>query len=993
MVYVAVSVLCLFLTHSHTHFLWCMWLLVFYVSSSLIHILTSYCVCGCKCSVSLPHSFTYSLLMVYVAVSVLCLFLTHSLSLCLWRMWLLVFSVSSSLIHILTSYGVCGCQCSVSPPHSFTYSLLMAYVAVSVLSPFLTLSHTHFLWRMLLLVFCVSSSLIHILTSYGVCGCQCSVSPPNSFTYSLLIAYVAVSVLCLFLTHSHTLCLWCMWLLVFCVSSSLIHILNSYGVCGCQCSVSLPHSLTYSLLMAYVAVSVLCLLLTHSHTHFLWRMWLLVFCVSSSLIHILTSYGVCGCQCSVSLPHSFTYSLLMAYVAVSVLCLFLIHSHTLCLWCMWLLVFCVSSSLIHVLTSYCVSGCQWSMSLPHSFTTHSLWRMWLLVFCVSSSLIHILTSYGVCGCQCSVSLPHSFTYSLLMAYVAISFLCLFLTHSHTHFLWRMWLLVFCVSSSLIHVLTSYGVCGCKCSVSLPHSFTYSLLMVYVAVSVLCLLLTHSHTHFLLRKSLLVVYVSSSLIYYSLLMSYVAVSVLCLFITHSHTHFLWRMWLLVSCVSSSFIHILTSYGVCGCQCSVSPPHSFTYSLLMAYLAVSVLCLFLTHSHTHFLWRMWLLVSCFSSSLNHILTSYGLCGCQCSVSLPHSHTHFLLPMWPLMFCVPSSLFHIPTSYGVCGCQRPVFLPHSIVFSLLMVYVAVSVLCLFLTHSHPHFSGVCGCQCSVSLPHSFTYSLLMAYVTVSVLCPFLTQSHTHFLLRMCLFLTHSRTHFLWRMWLLVFCVSSSLIIYSHLMAYVAVSVLCLFLTHLHTITSYCVFGCKSSMSLPHSFTYSLLMPYVSLPHSFTYSLLMAYVAVSVLCLFLTHFLLTPYGVCGCQWSVSPPHSFTYSLLMAYVAVSVLCLFLTHFLLTSYGVCGCQCSVSPPHSLTYSLLMAYVVVSGLCLFLTHSHTHSLWRMWLLVFCVSSSLIHILTPYGVCGCQCSVSLPHSLTYSLLMVYVVVSVLFLFLTL
>ena len=203
------------------------------------------------------------------------------------------------------------------------------------------------------------------------------------------------------------------------------------------------------------------------------------------------------------------------------------------------------------------------MSLPHSFTTHSLWRMWLLVFCVSSSLIHILTSYGVCGCYCSVSLPHSFTYSLLMAYVAISFLCLFLTHSHTHFLWRMWLLVFCVSSSLIHVLTSYGVCGCKCSVSLPHSFTYSLLMVYVAVSVLCLLLTHSHTHFLLRKWLLVVYVSSSLIYYSLLMAYVAVSVLCLFLTHSHTHFLWRMWLLVFCVSSSLIHILTSYGVCGC----------------------------------------------------------------------------------------------------------------------------------------------------------------------------------------------------------------------------------------------------------------------------------------------------------------------------------------------------------------------------------------------------------------------------------------------
>ena len=137
---------------------------------------------------------------------------------------------------------------------------------------------------------------------------------------------------------------------------------------------------TYSLLMTYVAVGVLCVYLIHSHTQFLWRMWLFVFCFSSSLIHILTSYGVCGYYCSVSLPHSFTYSLLMAYVAVSVLCLFLTLSHT-----------------------------------------HFLWRMWLLVFCVSSSLINILTSYG---------------------YVGVSVLCLLLTHSHTHFLWRLWLLVF-----------------------------------------------------------------------------------------------------------------------------------------------------------------------------------------------------------------------------------------------------------------------------------------------------------------------------------------------------------------------------------------------------------------------------------------------------------------------------------------------------------------------------------------------------------------------
>ena len=142
------------------------------------------------------------------------------------------------------------------------------------------------------------------------------------------MAYVAVSALCLFITHSHTHFLWRMWLLVVCVSCSLIHILFSNGVCGCKCSLSLPHSFTYSLLMAYVAVGVLCFYLIHSHTHFLWCMWLLVFCFSSSLIHILTSYGVCGCKCSMSLPHSFTYSLLIAYVAVSVLCLFLTHSHT-----------------------------------------------------------------------------------------------------------------------------------------------------------------------------------------------------------------------------------------------------------------------------------------------------------------------------------------------------------------------------------------------------------------------------------------------------------------------------------------------------------------------------------------------------------------------------------------------------------------------------------------------------------------------------------------
>ena len=122
-------------------------------------------------------------------------------------------------------------------------------------------------------MFCVFSSLIHILTSYGVCGSWCSVSLSHSLTYSLLMVYVAVNVLCLFLTHSHTLFLWHMWLLLFSVSTSLIHILSSYGVCGSWCSVSLLHSLTYSLLMAYVAFNVMCLFLTHSQTHFLWRMW------------------------------------------------------------------------------------------------------------------------------------------------------------------------------------------------------------------------------------------------------------------------------------------------------------------------------------------------------------------------------------------------------------------------------------------------------------------------------------------------------------------------------------------------------------------------------------------------------------------------------------------------------------------------------------------------------------------------------------------------
>ena len=245
--------------------------------------------------------------MAYAPVSVQCLYLTHSHTHFLWLMWLLVFYVSPSLIYILTSYGVCGSECSVSLPHSFTYSLLMANVTVSVLCLFLTHSHTHFLWHMWLFVFCVSSSPIHILTSYGICGCLCSVSLPHSFTYSLLKAYMAVSVLCLFLYHSHTHFLWRIWLLVLCVFFSLTHKLTSYDVFGCECPVSLPHSLTYSLLMAYVVVSVLCLFLTHSHTHLLWR------------IH---------CKCSVSLPHSFTYSPIMAYVAVSVLYLFLTHSNT-----------------------------------------------------------------------------------------------------------------------------------------------------------------------------------------------------------------------------------------------------------------------------------------------------------------------------------------------------------------------------------------------------------------------------------------------------------------------------------------------------------------------------------------------------------------------------------------------------------------------------------------------------------------------------------------
>ena len=125
-----------------------------------------------------------------------------------------------------------------------------------------------------------------------------------------------------------------------------------------------------------------------------------------------------------------------------------------------------------------------------------------------------------------------------MAYVVVAVLCLFLTHSHTHFLWRMWLLMFCVSSSLIHILTSYCVCGSWCSVSLSHSLTYSLLIAYVAGSVLCL------------------------------MAYVAVCVLCFFLAHPHTQLLRRMWLLVFCVSTLLVYILSSYGVCGCWCSVS-----------------------------------------------------------------------------------------------------------------------------------------------------------------------------------------------------------------------------------------------------------------------------------------------------------------------------------------------------------------------------------------------------------------------------------------
>ena len=168
----------------------------------------------------------------------------------LWRMSVALFTYSSSLIHILILMTyVCWCV-SLPLPHSFTYSLLMAYVVVSV-------------------------------------------SLPHSLTYSLRIAYVAVSVLCLQLTYSHTL-------------------LMAY----------VAHS--FLLLMAYVAVSVLCLFLTHSHTHFLWRMWLLVFCVSTSFIHMyvlvsssLISYGV----------HTLT-----SYVYVGVIVCVSSHSHNHFLW-------------------------------------------------------------------------------------------------------------------------------------------------------------------------------------------------------------------------------------------------------------------------------------------------------------------------------------------------------------------------------------------------------------------------------------------------------------------------------------------------------------------------------------------------------------------------------------------------------------------------------------------------------------------------------------
>ena len=363
---------------------------------------------------------------------------------------------------------------------------------------------------------------------------------------------------------------------------------------------------------------------------------------------------LCLCLCSNGLcfvcPLIYHFWLLPLTLVVFVLIVLWLTTSGYSLWLLRSL-FCLSSDWSLLVTPFDSYGL--CFDCPLTTSGYFLWLLWSL-FCLSSDLPLLVTSFDSYGLCFVCPLIYHFWLLPLTLVVFVLFVLWFTTSGY--FLWLLWSL-FWLSSDLPLLVAPFDSCG-LCFVC-PLSYHFWLLPLTLVVFVLFVLgFTTSGYSLWLLWSLF--YLSSDLpllvtsfdscglcfvcplIYHFWLLplTLVVFVLIVLWFTTSGCS-LWLLWSLFS-LSSEIPLLVTSFDSCG-LCFVCPL-IYHFWLLPLTLMVFVLFVLWITTSGYFLWLLWSLF-CLSSDLPLLVTPFDSCGL--CFDCPLIYHFWLLPLTLVVF----------------------------------------------------------------------------------------------------------------------------------------------------------------------------------------------------------------------------------------------------------------------------------------------------------------------------------------------------------
>ena len=571
-------------TASHYPFgiFWPLYCLSFYALRLLITLLVSF---G-HCIVCPSTLYGFSLLLLYLLVIVLSVLLRFTASHysfgIFWPLYCLSFYALRLLITSLVSFG----HCIVCPSTLYGFSLLLWYLLAIVLSVLLRFTASHYTFGIFWPLYCLSFYALRLLITPLVSFGHCIVCPCKLYGFSLLRWYLLVIVLSVLLRfYGFSLLLWYLLAIVlsvllrftashysfgifwplYCLSFYALRLLITPLVSFGHCIVCPSTLYGFSLLLWYLLAIALSVLLRFTASHYSFRIFWPLHCLSFYALRLLITPLVSFGHCIVCPSTLYGFSLLFWYLLA------------------------IALSVLRFTASHYPFGI--------------FWPLYCLSFYALRLLITPLIYFGHC-IVCPSTL-YGFSLHLWYLLVIVLFVILHFTASHYTFgiFWSLYCLSFYALRLLITPLVSFG----HCIVFLSTLYGFSLLFWYLLVIVLSVLLRF--------------YGFSLLLWYLLA---IVLSVLLGF-TASHYPFgiFWPLYCLSFYALPLLITLLVSFG----HCIVCPSTLYGFSLLLWYLLVIVLSVLLRFTASHYSFGIFWPLYCLSFyALRLLITSlvsFGHC----------------------------------------------------------------------------------------------------------------------------------------------------------------------------------------------------------------------------------------------------------------------------------------------------------------------------------------------------------------------------------